>query len=119
MQAIFAMITAVCARIQVVSDWFWDFPTNLDWYASIPVLGNFSLAIILLVGSGIFFTCKLKFVQVRKFSHGLKLLIQSKAASTGISPLAAFLLSTASTSQPSWQRRMATSVPKRPKPITI
>ena len=95
MQAIFDMINAVCARIQVVSDWFWDFPTNLDWYASIPVLGNFSLAIILLVGSGIFFTCKLKFVQVRKFSHGLKLLIQSKAASTGISPLAAFLLSTA------------------------
>lgn len=95
MQALFDVINSVCAQIQVVSDWFWDFPTNLDWYASIPVLGNFSLAIILLVGSGIFFTFRLKFVQVRKFGQGLKLLIQSKAASTGISPLAAFLLSTA------------------------
>ena len=95
MQALFNIINAVCARIQVVSDWFWGFPTNLDWYASIPILGNFSLAIILLVGSGIFFTLRLRFVQVRRFGHGLKLLMASKAASTGISPLAAFLLSTA------------------------
>ena len=95
MQGIFDVINRVCGYIQVVSDWFWDFPTNLDWYASIPVLGNFSLAIILLVGSGIFFTCRLRFIQVRKFGEGLKLLVSSKATSTGISPLAAFLLSTA------------------------
>lgn len=95
MQGVFDIINQICSKIQIVSDWFWDFPTNLDWYASIPVLGNFSLAIILLVGSGIFFTFKLRFVQVRKFGYGLKLLINSKASQTGISPLAAFLLSTA------------------------
>lgn len=38
-------------KIQIVSNLFWDFPTNFDWYAKIPILGNFSLAIILLVGT--------------------------------------------------------------------
>ena len=56
MQALFDAVNAVCDKIQVVSDLFWDFPTNFDWYANIPILGNFSLAIILLIGSGIFFT---------------------------------------------------------------
>lgn len=95
MQGIFDIINAICSQIQVVSDLFWDFPTNLDWYANIPILGNFSLAIIALVGSGLFFSFRLGFIQVRKFGHGLKLLANSKSSSTGISPLAAFLLSTA------------------------
>ncbi|MGN0334605.1 MAG: alanine/glycine:cation symporter family protein [Lachnospiraceae bacterium] len=95
MQAIFDAINAVCGKIQLISNWFWDFPTNLDWYAEIPILGNFSLAIILLIGSGIYFTCSLKFIQIRKFKHGLHILKTSKASSAGISPLAAFFLSTA------------------------
>ncbi len=95
MQALFDAINAVCGKIQVISDLFWSFPTNLEWYANIPVLGNFSLAIILLIGSGIYFTCSLKFIQIRKFKQGLHILKTSKASSTGISPLAAFLLSTA------------------------
>ena len=53
MQALFDVINAVCEKIQVISDLFWDFPTNLDWYANIPILGNFSLAIILLIVSGV------------------------------------------------------------------
>lgn len=95
MQALFDAINAICGNIQVISDLFWDFPTNFEWYANIPILGNFSLAIILLIGSGIFFTCQLRFIQVRKFKHGLRVLKNSKAKQTGISPLAAFLLSTA------------------------
>ena len=95
MQAIFDAIIAICAKIQVISDLFWDFPTNFDWYANIPILGNFSLAIILLVGSGIYFSCRLKFIQVRKFRYGLNVLKNSKATAVGISPLAAFFLSTA------------------------
>ena len=42
MEGLLAFITAVCAKIQVVSDLFWDFPTNFKWYSSLPVLGNFS-----------------------------------------------------------------------------
>ena len=94
MERLLAFITAVCGKIQIVSDLFWDFPTNFDWYAKIPILGNFSLAIILLIGSGIYFSFRLKFIQVRKFKHGIWVLKNSKAK-TGISPLAAFFLSTA------------------------
>ena len=95
MQALFDAINAVCGKIQVISDLFWDFPTNFDWYANIPILGDFSLAIILLLGSGIFFSYKLKFIQVRKFRYGIHILKEAKATNTGISPLASFLLSTA------------------------
>ena len=95
MQALFDAINAVCSKIQVVSDLFWDFPANFSWYSSIPILGNFSLAIILLLGSGIYFSCKLRFIQVRRFGYGLRVLKNSKASLIGISPLAAFFLSTA------------------------
>ena len=95
MQALFDIINAICGKIQVISDLFWDFPTNLDWYANIPILGNFSLAVILLIGSGIYFTCRLNFIQVRKFAESIRILKNSKATETGISPLAAFFLSTA------------------------
>ncbi len=93
MQALFDAINAICAKIQVISDLFWDFPANFTWYSSIPVLGNFSLAIILLLGTGIYFTCKLRFVQVRYFGHGIRVLKDSKSAQIGISSLAAFFLS--------------------------
>ena len=69
MHPLFKAVNAVCDKLQVVSNLFWDFPTNFDWYANIPILGNFSLAIILLIGSGIFFTCQLRFIQVRKFKY--------------------------------------------------
>lgn len=95
MQAIFDLINAVCGKIQIVSDLFWDFPTNFDWYANIPILGNFSLAIILLIGSGIYFSCRLRFIQIRKFTYGIGVLKNSKKTKNGISPLAAFFLSTA------------------------
>ena len=94
MEALLSFITAVCGKIQVVSDLFWDFPTNFEWYANIPILGNFTLAIILLIGSGIYFSVRLGFIQVRKFKHGIEVLKNTKAK-TGISPLASFFLSTA------------------------
>lgn len=82
MQALFDMVNVICAKIQLVSDWFWSFPCNLDWYAAIPVLGNFSLAIILLVGTGVFFTFKLRFVQVRRFGYGLRALLRRGSPKT-------------------------------------
>ncbi len=94
MDTLLAFITSVCGRIQIISDLFWNFPTNFDWYAKIPILGNFSLAIILLIGSGVLFSIRLRFIQVRKFKRGIHVLKYSKAK-TGISPLAAFFLSTA------------------------
>ena len=95
MNQLFDAINNVFRFVTPVSDFFWDFPTNLDWYAAIPMLGNFSLAVLLLVGSGIFFTFKTGFIQVTHFTKGIRILAKKKSDETGISSLAAFLLSSA------------------------
>lgn len=95
MQQLFQAINQVFTFIGPLSDFLWDFPTNFEWYQKIPVLGNFSLAVILLLGSGIFFTFKLGFIQVTHFKKGVKLIAQRKHAAIGISSGAAFFLSTA------------------------
>ena len=71
------------------------FPQIWEWYRNIPILGNISLAIIVLLGSGIFFTIKLGFIQVTHFKKGIRILTERRTVKTGISPLAAFLLSAA------------------------
>ncbi len=95
MKAIFEAINSVFSFIGPLSDFLWDFPTNFEWYANIPLLGNLSLAIIVLVGSGLFFSFKLGFIQVTHFKKGVKTLVEKKNVETGISPLASFFLSTA------------------------
>lgn len=95
MKAIFEAINSVFGFVGPVSDFLWDFPTNFEWYSNIPLLGNLSLAIIVLVGSGLFFTFRLGFVQVTHFKKGVKTLVEKKNVKTGISPLASFFLSTA------------------------
>lgn len=95
MENLFAALNAVLSFVTPVSDFFWDFPKMFSFWKNIPVLGSFSLAIIVLVGSGIYFTIRLGFVQVRLFATGVHTLATKRSIKTGISPLAAFLLSTA------------------------
>lgn len=95
MKEVFEAINKVFRFVGPMSDFLWDFPTNLDWYAKIPILGDLSLAIILLVGSGIYFSFRLGFVQITQFKKGLKTLVNRRNTKTGISPLASFFLSTA------------------------
>lgn len=95
MQSIFGAINDVFKFITPLSDFLWEFPTNFEWYSKIPVLGSFSLAIILLLGSGIFFSFKLGFMQVTHFKKGVKIMTEKRSVNTGISPLAAFMLSSA------------------------
>ena len=40
MEALFQAVNVICGKIQIVSNLFWDFPTNFDWYANIPILGG-------------------------------------------------------------------------------
>ena len=91
----YELISSICAVFQELADWVWDFPTNIAWYAGLPIIGKLPLVIILLVGTGIYFTCKLRFVQIRYFKYGLNVLINSQKEKQGITPLASFLLSTA------------------------
>lgn len=95
MQAVFETINEIFSFVGPLSDFLWDFPTNFEWYADIPILGNFSFAIILLLGSGIFFSFRLGFIQVTHFKKGIQIMTEKRTVETGISPLAAFLLSSA------------------------
>lgn len=95
MTEIFNGINKFFEFIVPIADFLWDFPTNLEWYSNIPVLGGFSLAVLLLVGTGIYFTFKMSFVQCRKFKNGIGILSKKKSAEIGVSPLASFLLSSA------------------------
>ncbi|MBE6007983.1 MAG: alanine:cation symporter family protein [Lachnospiraceae bacterium] len=95
MEQIFAAINRFFDFVIPVSDFFWDFPTNFGWYSGIPIIGNFSLAITLLVGSGIFFTIKTGFIQMTHFKKGIKILARKKSEEAGLSPLTAFFLSSA------------------------
>lgn len=95
MQELFESINRIFAFITPLSDFLWDFPTNFEWYARIPLLGNFSFAIILLLGSGIYFSFRLGFMQVTHFKKGIRIMTEKRSVETGISPLAAFLLSSA------------------------
>lgn len=95
MKAIFEAINNIFSFVTPVSDFLWDFPTNIEWYSKIPLLGNLPLAIIVLVGSGLIFSFKLGFIQVTHFKKGVKTLVEKRNVNTGISPLASFFLSTA------------------------
>lgn len=95
MNEIFNFIEFTCQKLQIISNLIWDFPTNFAWYKNLPILGDFSLAIILLLGSGVYFTFRLNFVQIRYFKKSFNILKENKASSFGISPLASFFLSTA------------------------
>ena len=53
MENLFAALNAVLSFVTPVSDFFWDFPKMFSFWKDIPLLGSFSLAIIVLVGSGI------------------------------------------------------------------
>ncbi|MBQ7568403.1 amino acid carrier protein [bacterium] len=89
------IIGSVCAIFKKLADIIWGFPTNYEWYKGIPIIGELPLVVIFLVGSGLYFTFSLRFVQVRHFVSGVRSLCHSKTSQNGISPLAAFLLSTA------------------------
>ena len=78
MKAIFEAINNIFSFVTPVSDFLWDFPTNFEWYSKIPLLGNLSLAIILLIGSGLYFSFRLGFVQVTHFKKGVKTLIEKR-----------------------------------------
>lgn len=56
MDEIFAAVNRVFAFVVPVADFLWDFPTNFSWWNRIPIIGNLTFAVLLLVGSGIYFT---------------------------------------------------------------
>lgn len=95
MQSLFDSFNHIFSFVGPLSDLLWEFPTNIEWYASIPVLGRLPFAIVLLLGSGIYFSSKLKLIQITHFKKGLSVMLTESKSEDGISPLTAFLLSSA------------------------
>ena len=96
MERVFEAINGVFSFIGPLSDFLLGFSLqNFDWYSSIPILGNISFAIILLLGSGIFFSFRIGFMQVTYFKKGIRTMTEKRVVETGISPLASFFLSSA------------------------
>lgn len=95
MQSLFDSVNEIFRFIIPVSDWLWEFPTNYSWYAGIPVLGQFSLAVILLIGTGIYFTVRTGFIQVTRFKSSINGMLEKRSAKSGISTLSAFFMGTA------------------------
>ena len=89
------IINAFFANIVPIGDILWTFPQNFSWYANIPIIGSIPFAIYLLLGMGIYFSIRTKFVQFRYFKRGIQVLTKKKKDTTGVSPLAAFMLSAA------------------------
>ncbi len=88
-------VDGIFVYIAPVSDMLWVFPQNFEWYANIPILGQFPFAILLLMGMGVYFTFRTRGVQFRFFKRGVQVLVKKKRGDVGVSPLAAFMLSTA------------------------
>jgi len=95
MEHIFEVVNNLFAFFVPVSDLLWDFPKNLAAWARIPVLGQFSLAMLMLLGTGLWFTLRTGGVQLRRFGQSVRIVMDRKASETGISPFAAFMLSSA------------------------
>ena len=82
MQEVFQSINGIFSFIGPLSDFLWDFPTNFEWYANIPVLGNFSFAIILLITAVLKNAMKSPWVQA--VMSGLKPCIIGIILATGV-----------------------------------
>ncbi|MCQ9628259.1 amino acid carrier protein [Cetobacterium somerae] len=88
-------VNDVFSFLNPITDVLWEFPRNLQFYKNIPIIGEFSLAILLLIGCGLYFTLKLNFVQIRYFKRSVDILKRKSETKIGISPMASFLLSSA------------------------
>lgn len=93
MAHIFEIVNQLFAGVVPIADFLWDFPTNIPAYAQIPVLGQLSVAFLLLLGGSLYFTIKFGFVQVREFKSALRLLKEKQNVDVGTSQLSAFLIS--------------------------
>lgn len=95
MQELFEAVNRIFSFVGPLSDFLWEFPANFSWYADLPLIGNISFAVLLLLGSGIYFSFRLGFMQVTHFRKGIHIMTERRQVKTGVSPLAAFLLSSA------------------------
>ncbi len=89
---IFQSVNDFFAFIEPVSDYIWGFPTQYSWYADLPLLGQLSFPVLLLVGIGIHFSLKTRMIQLFSFIKIIKIMLRKQKSTTGVSALASFML---------------------------
>lgn len=92
MNNLFQRINDFFAFIQPIADAVWGFPMQLDWYAQIPLLGQMSFAVLLLLGMGLYFSLRSGFIQTLSFSRAIQVMLRRRTSDTGISAFASFML---------------------------
>ncbi|MCQ2913817.1 MAG: alanine:cation symporter family protein [Alphaproteobacteria bacterium] len=95
MEKLFEYVKLICLKLQYINDFFWEFPTNIEAYSSLPILGKLPFSIILLIYSGIYFSVALNFIQFKTINKAITILKERAPIKQGLSPLSSFLLSTA------------------------
>jgi len=91
-QELFGTVNNLFAFIGPISNAVWDFPTQLGWYRAIPLLGQMSFAVILLLGMGIYFTLRTRCVQWLSLTRAIPIMQRRQSDQNGISALASFML---------------------------
>ncbi|CAI3951625.1 alanine/glycine:cation symporter family protein [Commensalibacter communis] len=92
MNTIFNFINQFFAFLAPITDAVWDFPTNIAWYKHIPILGQFSFPVLLLMGVGIYFTIRTRFIQRHSFAPAIKIMLARQPSKQGVSAIGSFML---------------------------
>lgn len=92
MNNIFDLINVFFAFLAPITDAVWDFPTNINWYKTIPILGQFSFPVLLLIGVGIYFTIRTRFIQRYSFAPAIKIMLARQPSKQGVSAIGSFML---------------------------
>ena len=92
MDELFRTVNNLFAFIAPVSNAVWDFPTQFGWYQAVPLLGEMSFAVILLLGIGVYFTIRTRGVQWLSLTRAIPIMRRRQIDQTGISATASFML---------------------------
>lgn len=92
MNELFQLINNFFAFLAPITDAVWDFPTNFAWYRCIPVLGQITFPVILLIGVGIYFTIRTRFIQKISFKPAIDIMIAKQSSKLGITAMGSFML---------------------------
>lgn len=92
LEQVLLLVDNFCKGLAPVTDAIWDFPTNIEWYAAIPILGQLSMPVILLFSVGIYFTIRTGFIQGMSPRKIIGIMLKKQPSKTGVSALASFML---------------------------
>lgn len=92
MAYLFSFVEHFFAHLVPITNAIWDFPTNIEYYHQIPILGQFSFPVIFLIGMGIYFSFRTAFIQRESFLPTIRIMLKQQPSKVGISAAGSFML---------------------------